>query len=144
MVGKFLTSLAQRCFVIMPFAEDFSPLIDFVIDPVVRSLGDEPIHLGRREQPGDVGRQTSDGLSKADYVICVLDDMRPNVLYELGMAYALGKPSILLWKKLVANTIEVSFDSVQEQRIEYESIDNQLKPRLEKVIRHIKTQLLGR
>ena len=37
-----------------------------------------------------------------------------------------------------------SFDLAQEQRIEYRSIDNQLKPRLEKAIRHLKTQLLER
>ena len=144
MVKKFLASLVQRCFVIMPFAEDFSPLIDFVIDPVVRSLGDKPIHLGRREQPGDVGRQISEGLSKADYVICVLDGMRPNVLYELGMAHALGKPSVLLWKKTTDNEIRAPFDIAQEQRIKYPSIDNRLKPRLEKAIRHIKMQLLGK
>jgi len=144
MVKKFLASLAQRCFVIMPFAEDFAPLIDFVIDPVVRSLGDEPIHLGRREQPGDVGNQISEGLSKADYAICVLDGMRPNVLYELGMAHALGKPSALLWKKTTDIEISAPFDIVQEQRIEYRSIDNRLKPRLEKAIRHLKTRLLER
>jgi len=140
MVEVFLASLAQRCFVIMPFAADFSPLIDFVIDPVVRGLGDEPVHLGRREQPGDVGRQISEGLARADYVVCVLDGMRPNVLYELGMAHALGKPAVLMWKRLADGALQAPFDIVQEQRIEYDSIDASLRPRLERAVRHIKRQ----
>jgi hypothetical protein len=40
--------------------------------------------------------------------------------------------------------IRAPFDIAQEQRIEYRSIDNRLKPRLEKAIRHIKTRLLER
>ena len=144
MVSTFFSRLTLRCFVIMPFATEFSPLIDFIIDPVVRSFGDDPIHLGRREQPGDVGRQITDGISKADYVICVLDGMRSNVLYELGMAHALGKPSILLWNTEVDKDVEPPFDIVQKHHIPYTAIDNHLKPRLAKAIRHIRTQLHGR
>ncbi len=91
-----------------------------------------------------MGSQISEGLSKADYVIYVLDGMRPNVLYELGIAHPLGKPSVLLWKKTADIEIRAPFDIAQEQRIEYRSFDNQLKPRLEKAIRHLKTQLLER
>ena len=69
--------------------------------------------------------------------------MRPNVFYELGMAHALGKSSVLLWKKTAENRIKVPFDIIQEQRIEYSAIDNNLIPRLEKAIRHIKARLKG-
>jgi hypothetical protein len=141
MARTFLNSLVHRCFIIMPFNSDFSALVDFVIDPVVAALGDEPIHLGRREQPGDVGRQITEGLSQADYAVCVLDGMRPSVLYELGMAHALRKPVILLWKKSPSHPIDVPFDIAKEQRIEYNAIDRGLTLRLESAVRHIKRQL---
>jgi hypothetical protein len=141
MVKTFLDSMKHRCFVIMPFNENFSALIDFVINPVADALGDEAIHLGRRGQPGDVGRQISEGISTADYAICVLDGMRPNVLYELGMAEALRKPVVLLWRKDPSRPVDVPFDIAKAHRIEYEAIDHSLNSRLENAIRHIKQQL---
>jgi hypothetical protein len=78
----------------MPFQESYSALYDFVIEPAVTGLGDSPIRTDRIGIPGDVGRQIADGIQRADYVIVVLDGLRPNVLYELGLAHGQGKSTI--------------------------------------------------
>jgi hypothetical protein len=62
-------------------------------------------------------------------------------LYELGMAHALRKPVVLLWKKSPSNLLDVPFDIAKEQRIEYDAVDRGLRSRLENAIRHIKRQL---
>ena len=126
MARIFLRSLVKRCFVVMPFADEMSALIDFVIDPAVRRHGDEPVHLGRLANPGDVGQQIREGIETADYAICVLDGLRPNVLYELGMVHALRKRVVILWKKTPDRPEIPPFDIVQEQRIDYERVDHAL------------------
>lgn len=136
MVATFLNSIPRRCFVIMPFRSDHSALIDLVIDPAIRALGDEPIHLGRLEMPGDVGQQISQGIACADYIVCVLDDMRPNVLYELGRAHALGKPVVLMWQRNADEVKNAPFDIDQHQRVEYDAVDDTLKNRLVNVLQN--------
>src|SRR5262249_30993266 len=76
--------------------QDFSALYDFVIEPAIRRAGDRPIRLDRDAVPGDVGSQISDGIRQCDYVIAVLDGLRANVLYEVGLAHGCGKPTVLL------------------------------------------------
>jgi len=73
MVDALFASLPRRCFVIMPFHEDFDALLDFVIEPAVRAAGDEPIRLDRLGTPGDVNNQIDDGLRNCEYSIAVLD-----------------------------------------------------------------------
>ncbi|MEM1164258.1 MAG: hypothetical protein AAGJ28_25305, partial [Pseudomonadota bacterium] len=138
MLDRFLASLSKRCFVIMPFAEDFDALNHGVIDPAVQSFGDEPIHLGNRGEPGDVGEQIREGIDKADYIICVLDGLRPNVLFELGMAQAKGKPTILLWSEKRQEAESVPFDIAHEQRINYGAVDDALLSQLQKAIGHVR------
>ena len=136
MVGVFLASLPKRCFVITPFAEDFTPLYDEVIEPAVRRHGDQPIRLDRYDRPGDVSQQIDEGIARADYVICVLDGMRPNVMYELGMAHALSKPTILLWNR--PKGARAPFDLAVDQRIDFSTVGPSLKNRVARAVGHIR------
>jgi hypothetical protein len=96
MVAALLGSIPRRCFVILPFAEDFAALYDFVIEQAILRNGDHPIRLDRTAVPGDAGRQINDGIKSCDYAIAVLDGLCANVLYELGLAHGCDKPTILL------------------------------------------------
>jgi predicted Rossmann-fold nucleotide-binding protein len=135
MVDVLFQSLPRRCFVIMPFHDDFDALFDFVIAPAVRAAGDEPIRLDRLRTPGNVSRQIEDGLKTCEYVIAVLDNLRANVLYELGIAHGREKPAILLNKK---GTVEaagfVPFDISFQQRTEYTKLDAGLLATLKSAI----------
>jgi hypothetical protein len=137
MVGKLFDSMKRRCFVVMPFQENFTALYDFVIEQAISACGDEPIRLDRAGIPGDVGRQIDDGLANADYVIVVLDGLRPNVLYELGVAHGLSKPTILLHRRPSDEQTHVPFDLTRYQRIDYEEIDASLPQRLLDSIREL-------
>lgn len=135
MVDALLDSLPRRCFVIMPFHEDFDGLFDFVIEPAIRAAGDVPIRLDRLASPGDVKKQIDDGLKHCEYAIAVLDHLRPNVLYELGIAHGRGKPTILMNRKDAFGAGEaVPFDLSTQQRVEYTSIGADLPERLKAVI----------
>jgi hypothetical protein len=144
MVGALLGSLERRCFVIMPFAQDFAALYDFVIEPVIRKAGDHPIRLDRAAVPGDVGGQIIDGIRQCDYVIAVLDGLRPNVLYELGLAHGRGKPTVLLNRAGSLGDVEkIPFDLSMHQRLEYEAVDAGLVQRLERTLAELPTSRDG-
>jgi hypothetical protein len=135
MVDALLKSLPRRCFVIMPFGEDFAALYDFVICRALEEAGDLPIRLDRTEIPGDAIKQIDEALGSCEYAIVVLDGMRPNVLYELGLAHGRAKPTILMNRKgHLSREAPVPFDITTRQRIEYQSLDATLTTRVKKAI----------
>lgn len=135
MVAALLKALRRRCFVIMPFSEDFETLYDLVIERAVAAVGDSAVRLDRTAIPGDTTHQIHDGIKVCDYVIAVLDGFRPNVLYELGLAHAYGKPTILLNRKDAINSAVVApFDVSTHQRLEYSGLAASLVDRLKHTI----------
>jgi predicted Rossmann-fold nucleotide-binding protein len=135
MVAALLKALPRRCFVIMPFNEDFETLYDFVIERAVAAVGDSPIRLDRTAIPGDTTHQIHDGIKVCDYAIAVLDGFRPNVLYELGLAHAYGKPTILLNRNdAVDSAVVAPFDVSTHQRQEYSGLAASLVDRLKNAI----------
>lgn len=138
MVAALLRSLPQRCFVIMPYDLRFDTLYDLVIEPAVSSLGAEILRLDRLHQPGTVTQQIEEGIRTADYCIVVLDGLRPNVLYEMGMATALEKPLVVVMQKgaLGAET-HVPFDISTLKRIEYDRPDKGTLERLRSAVQHL-------
>jgi predicted Rossmann-fold nucleotide-binding protein len=135
MADALLSVLPRRCFPILPFSEDFKALYDFVICGAVRSAGDIPIDITRGAIAGNAVQQIEQGLAACEYAICVLDGLRPNVLYELGMAHARGKPTILLRRKGQSEaTTGLPFDIGTQQVIEYECVDALLMRRLGEAI----------
>jgi hypothetical protein len=135
MIGALLDAMPRRGFVIMPFSADFTPLYDFVIEPAIFKVGDRPIRLDRTGLPGDVASHVRDGIRRCDYAIGVLDGLRANVLYELGLAHGAGKPTILMNRAGTLGEISIApFDISTQQRLEYDSIGVDLLRRLEGVL----------
>jgi hypothetical protein len=130
MVTALIASIPRRCFVVMPFQEDYSALYDFVICPAIEEVGDQPIRLDRAAVPGDVIKQIADGVAVCEYAIIVLDGLRPNVLYELGLLHGHGKATILMNRSGADAELKVPFDVTTQQRIEYKVLDRDLPRRL--------------
>jgi hypothetical protein len=135
MIERFLKTLARVCFVVMPFHETHSALYDFVIEPAIAGLGDVPVRLDRVGMPGDIGRQIDAAIKRADYVIVVLDGLRANVLYELGVAHGRDKPTVLLNRRGDLKSELIPFDLAMQHRLEYDEIDRELPLRLQQSIR---------
>ena len=124
MVCRLMHCLPRRAFIIMPFAPEFDTLFDLVIEPAVTGRGDEIYRLDRMHRPGGVIDQIEGGIRSADYCIVVLDGMRPNVLYEMGFAHALGKPLVLMMQhEEVGKDYNIPFDISTFQRIGYDRPD---------------------
>ena len=83
----------------MPFHENYDKLYENVIKPAVLSENFLPIRTDRVNATGDIIDMIHRGIVNCDCAIAVLTAVRPNVMYELGMAHAFNKPVILLCKK---------------------------------------------
>lgn len=90
----------MKAFVLMPFAPDFDDVFSFIIRAPLEAEGftveraDEP--RGTRNIMHDVVQ----GIAAADLIVADLTGANPNVYYELGIAHALGRRTILLSQDL--------------------------------------------
>jgi len=133
-VEALLSSLRQRCFVIMPFSEQHDPLYDGVITRAIGEVGDDVLRTDRARRAGDAVRQVEEGIANCDYVIVVLDGFRSNVLYELGLAVGQKKPAVLMLRQgALGEEGQLPFD-LRSQNILIHADDDSLVPHL---VQHI-------
>jgi len=84
-----------RCFVIMPFHASFDDIYTEIRN-TLETLGVECMRADKDFQAGHIPTRIRKHLRHNTFVIADLTGQRPNVLYELGYAHALKRPTILL------------------------------------------------
>ena len=85
-----------RVFVIAPFDQDQQRVLD-TVRRAVEDTGFSVIQFGGPMRPGaGLTTRILESIRKADLIIADVSRENPNVLYELGFAHALRKPTILL------------------------------------------------
>ena len=86
----------MNVFVIMPFREPFNGYYQQLYRPTLEQLGYEVVREDDIFNPRPIMLNVQDSILAADMVLCELTDRNPNVLYELGLAHAIGKPAIMV------------------------------------------------
>ena len=116
-----MAEIAMRVFVIMPFHEDFDPVYQDLIKSPLEAAG---YTVSRADDPGDddfvhenIYDQIVQNLWDADYIIADLSGLKPNVVYELGIAHTLNKRTILISQELDAS---VPFDLKSQYVLKYQ------------------------
>jgi len=96
----------RTCFVICPIGNEGSDtrkqsddVFEFLISPVVKELGYNPITAAQISTPGIVTNQIIEQLVDAELVIADLTGFNPNVMYELAIRHMTKKPCISIIKK---------------------------------------------
>jgi hypothetical protein len=114
--SMLLSSSSNLCFVLMPFAQPFDDIYRTIIVPAVQQAGLEAMRADQIAAPGSIMEHIRSAIQQSRLCIADLTGRNPNVLYELGIAQTLGKPSILM-----AQDIEdVPFDVRQHRVIRYD------------------------
>ena len=81
----------KRCFVVAPQAAEAAQ-----IAKVLNERGVECLHPDRVVETGGLSEEIFKYLASADFVIASLHgNITPNVAFELGAAYAFGKPTLI-------------------------------------------------
>jgi hypothetical protein len=96
----------KECFVIMPFSDDDDPndnrwdeLFDNNLKPAVHDANLGYACIRSLDPHGNFMQDIVTHLANAEVVIAVLTELRPNVMYELGVRNALRKRTIMLAEK---------------------------------------------
>jgi len=80
----------------MPFELSFTDIYVSVISKAITQAGLKPLRADEIFSPGPIIEQIRSGIQQSRVCIADITGRNPNVLYELGIAQALGKPTILL------------------------------------------------
>ncbi len=111
--------LKNTCFVVMPFESLFQTQYERVIKPSIESLGIECIRGDEIYAKPDIMSDIWKSIRESRFILAELTGRNPNVLYEIGLAHAVGKPIILLTRKQG----DVPFD-LKSLRYRYYDINN--------------------
>jgi len=119
-------------FVLTPFHPTYKKQFE-VVASVCSDLGLRAMRGDEEFVQGDVFPHILRLITRARIVVAIIDGRNPNVFYELGIAHALGKPTIL-----VAPTPEdVPFDIRTKRLVLFKSLDElreNLKDELARVV----------
>jgi len=122
-------------FVAMPFAPRFNDLYYYALLPAVKAVGYQCIRLDKVSYTGDVIDTIKARIRDAELVIGVLDSLNPNVFLEVGYAWGLNIPTLLIVSEEQIKD-KLPFDVISQRYLGYDSI-RELASRLPNEIRAV-------
>jgi hypothetical protein len=90
---------AASVFLAMPFDQDFENVYDFGLRLPIIEAGYQPIRLDKKSFLGSISREIQERIRDAVAIIADISDHNPNVLFELGFAQGVGKPTIVICRQ---------------------------------------------
>ena len=88
----------KTCFVIMPFEEPYKERCKRIYEPAIKAAGLKP-HLAGGPGADIITEEIENGIRNACVCFADISEDNPNVWYELGFAYACGKPVVIVCDK---------------------------------------------
>ena len=104
-------------FVLMPFDQEFDPIFEGFIKPILEEAGLVVSRADNIESQQNILKDVMGGIGHADLIVADLTYSNPNVYYELGVAHASKKPTIHLTQSLE----DVPFDLQSYRLVEYDT-----------------------
>ncbi|MEW6665927.1 MAG: hypothetical protein AB1512_11995 [Thermodesulfobacteriota bacterium] len=95
-----------KCFVAMPFGEPFDTIYNECVGPAVKSACLAPSRGDSRFRPAPIVDDICRMIQDAVILVADLTTGNQNVLYEIGLAHAIGKPVVLVAEQLT----DIPFD----------------------------------
>jgi len=119
MTSQHIPIEGKGCFVVMPFAGLWDEYYTQIHEPGIKAAGLVPLRADEVFRAGSVLQDIVALLSRASVVLADLSENNRNVHYELGLAHALGKPTVLVAPK----GVPLFFDVTQERMLTYDKDD---------------------
>lgn len=90
---------ARKAFVIMPFKDPFDSYYQAIFLPALEAAGYDVARGDDMFTPQPIMLDIQNSIRDSNLVLCEMSGRNPNVFYELGLAHAIGKPTILVTRK---------------------------------------------
>jgi hypothetical protein len=113
--APLLASTSNLCFVMMPFRHELDQIYYTMIKPAVEQFGLTVIRADEIASVGAIMEQIRSAIQQSRICIADISDANPNVLYEVGIAHTMGKPTVLLSKDIAG----LPFDITSQRIIKY-------------------------
>ena len=137
-VDHLLPALRMKCFVAMPYADDFGPTYLEAVQPAIRACGFREVRADQLEVTGNALDILRQGILFCDVLIADISEGNPNVMYELGLAHAQNKPTILICRVNDHGELpKLPFDVSHERVIGYDADLIALRDKVSGVLRHM-------
>lgn len=107
-----------KVFVAMPFAEKYSDVWDIAIQEACTASGLVCERIKEQAYVGDILQEIRKRVNSSNGLLALLDGANPNVFLELGYAWALGKPTVLM----ASSSGKLPFDVQGQKCLMYKSI----------------------
>jgi hypothetical protein len=130
----YTSNSKPNIFVAMPFDETMDDIYHYGIQGAVNKAGFLCERADLSSFTGDVMEWVKKRISKATFLIADLSHANPNVYLEVGYAWGLNKPTILL----VQNVSDLKFDIKSQRCLLYKKI-SELENKLCKELKNLKT-----
>jgi acyl carrier protein/nucleoside 2-deoxyribosyltransferase len=114
---------SPECFLIMPHS-DAAPQIKHIIHNVLTEQGVELVTAKSISYRGSIMESFANAIERAHFVIADITDINPNNIFELGVAFGLRKPVLMLSQKQTIN--KIPFDLGGQKIIFYDPQDTEL------------------
>jgi len=108
--------IKKTCFVVMPFGGLWDDYYEKIYEPAICNSGLTPVRADDAFKAGSILQDIVNLLVQSTLVLADIAENNRNVHYELGLAHALGKPTILL----SPSGSEMFFDVNQERTLTYD------------------------
>lgn len=122
----------KSVFVAMPFLESYEDVYQFGIYGPIRRLGYVCEKVDESSYAGSIVDRIITGIREAEFVVADLSEERPNVYLEVGYAWGLGKPVVLVAR----DGHRLHFDLSHHKCIFYTTI-GKLADQLERTVRDL-------
>jgi hypothetical protein len=90
----------KLCFVIMPFRRPFNDYYEEIIRPAVAASGLTPRRGDEIYGTQPIIRDIWNNIRKCRIIVADVSGRNPNVNYELGLAHACGKPTVIITRRM--------------------------------------------
>jgi len=94
------STTSKTCFVLMPFNNEMNNVYNYLIKPSVFESGLESVRADEIYRPGSIIEQIRTSIRQARVLIADVTLKNPNVMYEIGLAQAMGKPIIFISQEI--------------------------------------------
>jgi hypothetical protein len=112
-----VTTKRPSAFVVMQFSSPYNDVYADVIQRICEELHVDVLRIDEKSGPGLIVADISRAITESHLVIADISPVNANVYYELGLAHALNKPTILL----AENGTKLPFDLSPFRTLFYEN-----------------------